>query len=205
MSFHNVRLPDTVERGATGGPAFNTTILVLSSGYEQRNQNWERSRGRWEIAYGPDAATQQTILAFFYARRGRAFGFRFKDWSDYQILGPQEIGTGDDTTTQFQVFKRYTDTGGTFDRSVTRLVDTTVQVYLNSVLQVSGFTIDNNTGVITFLTAPANGVNVAVACEFDVPVRFDTDELQVETSRPDVVRFDGIQLVELRERLQTLS
>lgn len=209
MSFHNVRLPEDVERGARGGPGFNTTILTLSSGFEKRNINWERSRGSWDIGYGLDKkSTLETVLAFYYARRGEAYGFRFKDWTDYQIGDdandtPQEIGTGDDSETEFQAVRRYTSGSTTFDRAVTRLVSGTVRVFVSAVEQTVSvdYTVDVDTGVITFTSPPTNGFSVGLICEFDVPVRFDTDKLDLEAIRSDVYSVPEIPLIELREAL----
>jgi uncharacterized protein (TIGR02217 family) len=44
------------------------------------------------------------LVAFFRARRGKAYGFRFKDWTDHKATG-QLLGTGDDALTQFQLVK----------------------------------------------------------------------------------------------------
>jgi uncharacterized protein (TIGR02217 family) len=91
-TFHDVRLPEDIERGAEGGPEFLTSILELSNGQEQRNINWSRAKASYDISYGITEKDNgvdsfQTILQFFMARRGRAVGFRFKDWLDYQATG----------------------------------------------------------------------------------------------------------------------
>lgn len=214
-SFHDVRLPVDVERGARGGPGFNTTVLSLSSGFEKRNQNWERARGQWDLAYGLDRkANQEAVLAFFYARRGKAYGFRFKDWTDYQVGTDasdtfQEIALGDGSQTQFQAVRRYTDAGDTFNRALTRLVSGTVRASVDGSEQTIGmgndFTVDVATGVLTFASAPGNGLSVGLICEFDVPVRFDTDDLALRAERDDVFSFPSVPVVELREALQALS
>lgn len=157
MSFHNVRLPVDVERGAQGGPGFKTTVIELSSGFEKRNIDWERSRGKWDVGYGFDDKEDLVapLTAFFYARRGKAYGFRFKDWSDFEIAR-QTIGTGDAVTVAYQVFKRYSSGGYDFDRKITRLVTGSVSVWVANVLQteITHYTVDVDTGIITFVTAP---------------------------------------------------
>ena len=42
--FDNIRLPDEIEQGSTGGPQFYTSVLRLSSGAEARNQNWQDAK-----------------------------------------------------------------------------------------------------------------------------------------------------------------
>ncbi len=210
MTFANVRIPDDIEVGAEGGPRFRTTVLTLSSGFEKRNIDWERSRGLWDIGYGVDKKeTLETVLAFFYARQGRANAFRFKDWTDFEIGNnvtdtPQEIAIADGIKKKFQTVRRYVSGPTTFDRAITRLVAGTPEVFLNSVKQTSGFTIDIETGIITFTVAPANTVSVGIACEFDNPVRFNQDELDLQAFRSDIFSAPRIELIEIRERLGSL-
>lgn len=209
MSFHNVRLPVDVEKGAQGGGTFNTTVLQLSSGYEKRNINWQRSRGEWDIGYGMNTkANQENVIAFFYARRGRAFGFRFKDWTDYQIgtVGsPQQIGTGDGTTRKFQIYRRYADTASVFNRAVTRIVANTTKVFVNGVEQSTGFSVADDTGIITFTTAPPAISLISVICEFDIPVRFDIDSLELDADRDDAFSIPNVKIIEIREVLGSLT
>jgi hypothetical protein len=99
MAFHEIQFPNDIAYGATGGPEFATSVVATASGYEQRNINWSAARGRWDVASGLKKQTQlDTLIAFFRARKGRAHGFRFKDWTDYKATG-QALGTGNGTTT----------------------------------------------------------------------------------------------------------
>lgn len=211
MSFHNVRLDGDVEKGAQGGPGFKTTVLELSSGFEKRNIDWERVRGRWDLSYGMDKkSNQEVVLAFFYARQGRANGFRFKDWTDYHVGSdnptdaPQEIATTDGAVDKFQIVRRYSSGGVDFDRAITRTVAGTVRVFLDSVEEVSGWTVDDDTGVVDFTVAPTTGQSLGIICEFDVPVRFDIDQLDLRAERDDVFSFPTVPIVELREALASL-
>src|SRR5919106_1773044 len=105
--FHEVRFPDNIAYGATGGPEFATTVVATSAGHEKRNVNWAEARGRWDVASGLKKQAQiDELIAFFRARRGKAYGFRFKDWTDYKATG-QLLGTGDGFQTQFQLVKHY--------------------------------------------------------------------------------------------------
>lgn len=212
MAFHEVRLPEDVERGAQGGPGFNTTVITLSSGFERRNINWEQARQRWDIGYGlmdregnVDQADFSEVLAFFYAREGRAHGFRFKDWTDFE-LARQLIGTTDGgTTTQFQVFKRYTSGVVTYDRPLTKIVSGSVSVWVNSVSIAEGagasqYQINLNTGIITLgsTLAAQSGTDVEVECEFDIPVRFDVDQMEMNAVLYNAASVPAIPVVEIR-------
>jgi uncharacterized protein (TIGR02217 family) len=196
--FHEVQFPPKIAYGATGGPEFNTTISTTFAGFEQRNVNWQKARGRWDVSTGiKNKADMDAVIAFFRARYGKAYGFRFKDWSDYQGVG-QNIGTGDGVETEFQLKKTYVSGGNTYVRDIKKPVNGSVSIYLNSVLQGSGYSIDYTTGIVTFTVAPGSSVAVTADYEFDVPVRFDTDLINVRAEGPAQFVWDAIPIVETR-------
>jgi len=197
-AFHDIQFPPKIAYGASGGPEFNTTITTTQAGFEQRNINWQKARGRWDVSTGIKSKTDMdTVIAFFRARFGRAYGFRFKDWSDYQGVN-QSLGTGNGTKTAFQLVKNYFSGSNSYSRDIKKPVSGTVKIYLNSILQSSGFTIDHTTGMVTFSSAPANGVLVNADFDFDVPVRFDADQLAVRIDGPGQYLWDAIPIVEIR-------
>lgn len=196
--FHEVQFPPKIAYGATGGPEFNTTISTTFGGFEQRNVNWQKARGRWDVSTGiKNKADMDAVQAFFRARFGKAYGFRFKDWSDYQAVG-QNIGTGNGVLTAFQLTKTYVSGSNTYVREIKKPVNGTVKIYLNSILQVSGYTVDHATGIVTFSAAPGGGVAVSSDCDFDVPVRFDTDQINVRIDGPAQYMWDSVPIVETR-------
>lgn len=196
--FHEVQFPPKIAYGASGGPEFNTSITTTQAGFEQRNINWLKSRGRWDVSTGIKNKTDMdAVQAFFRARFGKAYGFRFKDWSDYQAVG-QNIGTGNGVLTAFQLTKTYVSGSNTYVREIKKPVTGTVKIYLNSVLQGAGYTVDLTTGIVTFSVAPGAGVAVTADYDFDVPVRFDTDMLAVRIDGPAQYMWDSIPIVETR-------
>jgi uncharacterized protein (TIGR02217 family) len=197
-TFHEVQFPPKIAYGASGGAEFNTSITTTFAGFEQRNVNWQKSRGRWDVSTGLKTKTDMDVLqAFFRARFGKAYGFRFKDWSDYQAVG-QTLGTGNGTITTFQLAKSYVSGAYSYSREIKKPVSGTVKIYLNAVLQSSGFSVDHTTGVVTFTAAPGAGVIVSADFDFDVLVRFDTDVVAVRTDGPGIFVWDAIPIVELR-------
>lgn len=207
MAFHEVRFPDNISRGARGGPERRTQIVELASGAEERNASWANSRRRYDIAYGIRRADDlATVVAFFEARNGRLHGFRFKDWADFksclpsQTPGPtnQPIGIGNGATTLFQLAKRYTSGAQSWTRAITKPVAGTVSIALNGTAQASGWSVSTTTGLITFTTAPAAGVAITAGFEFDVPVRFDTDTLDVTLDLERLGSITSIPLLEIR-------
>ena len=139
MAFHEVRFPDSISRGARGGPERRTQIVELASGAEERNASWANSRRRYDVAYGIRRADDlAAVVAFFEARNGRLHGFRFKDWADFksclpsQTPGPtnQPIGTGNGAATLFQLTKRYTSGAQSWTRAITKPVAGSVTIIL---------------------------------------------------------------------------
>lgn len=200
MSFDDVRLPVTVERGSRGGPRFNTTVFTLDSGFEKRNINWTRLRHAYNVGYGVTSkALFSEVVRFFIARQGRAYGFRFKDWADYQAT-TENIGTGNGSQVAFQLRKAYGDSARTFYRQIQKPVSGTNTFFVNSV-EDANVTLDLATGVVTFGTAPGNGLPVTWTGEFDVPVRFDTDDLEVDLVNFDAGSVPNIPIVEILQEL----
>jgi uncharacterized protein (TIGR02217 family) len=207
MAFHEVRFPDDISRGARGGPERRTRIVELASGDEERNSPWADSRRRYDAAYGIRRADDlAAVVAFFEARHGRLYGFRWKDWSDYKSCLPsgspsaadQIIGEGDGISTQFQLVKVYASGAQSYARRIVKPVAGTVLVALDGTPQGSGWSVDPSTGVVSFAAAPGNGVIVTAGFEFDVPVRFDTDRLDVTLDIERMGSIASIPLVEIR-------
>ena len=207
MAFHEVRFPDNISRGARGGPERRTQVVELASGDEERNASWANSRRRYDVAYGIRRADDlASVVAFFEARNARLHGFRYKDWADYksslpsQAISPtdQQIGTGTGIQQTFQLAKRYTSGPQTWVRTIAKPVTGTVRVALGMVEQMSGWSVDTTTGVITFTAAPAGGVIIRAGFEFDVPVRFDSDTLDVTLDFERLGSITAIPLLEIR-------
>ncbi|WP_299131228.1 DUF2460 domain-containing protein [uncultured Amaricoccus sp.] len=207
MAFHNVRFPESISRGARGGPRRSTQIVTLASGDEERNADWADSRRSYDVAFGVRRADDlAAVTAFFEARNGRLHTFRFKDWADYKSCPPsatpaatdQVIGTGDGSRVAFQLRKAYASGGETWWRTVTKPRATTVLIALAGVPQASGWSFSGSTGVVTFVAAPGAGVAVAAGFEFDVHARFDTDQLDLTLDIERLGSITSIPVIEVR-------
>lgn len=207
MQFCEDRFPDDISRGARGGPERRTQVVELASGYEERNASWAHSRRRFDVAYGIRRADDLArVVAFFEARRGRLQAFRFKDWSDYKSCLPsrpvseldQEIGSGDGTTTSFALAKTYGQGGDAYQRRIAKPVAGTIRVALNGAEQFTGWAADATTGLVSFETAPDPGVIISAGFEFDTPVRFDADTLDVTLDLERLGSITAIPLIEVR-------
>jgi uncharacterized protein (TIGR02217 family) len=198
MSFVEAQFPADISYGSSGGPEYSTDIVMTYGGHEQRNINWSQARARFNVAHGVKTKAQlDALIAFFRARKGRAIGFRFKDWTDYKASG-QMLGTGNGALTQFQLVKTYASGATEELRIITKPVNGTIKIYLNGALQSTGYTVNFTTGLVIFNSAPANGAAVTADYEFDVPVRFDTDRLSATLDAYGVHSWLDIPLIEVR-------
>jgi uncharacterized protein (TIGR02217 family) len=196
--FCDVRFPDDISYGSSGGPGYSTSIVATEGGHEKRNARWQQARARYNVAHGVKTRAQlEALLAFFRARKGRAHGFRFKDWSDFQGTA-QPLGTGDGNRTDFPLVKTYSSGGESEIRLIRKPVAGTVRVYVNGALVQVGVSVDSATGIVHFTAAPANGTVITADYEFDVPVRFDTDMLSASLDAYGVHSWMDIPLVEIR-------
>lgn len=206
MAFiESPRFTKALAYGYEGGPGFSTEVVALPSGHEKRNQNWARDRGRWTVTRPlEDADALAELIAYFRLAHGRAHGFRFFDHADYSAtqaqgrLGTSATGTGG---AAYQMHKRY-NLGGAEEqlRKIIKPVAGTIQVWRGGVLQTAGshYTLDATTGIVTFGTVVSSAESLAWAGEFDVPVRFDTDQLLTRAVDAGVWFADGLPIVELR-------
>lgn len=172
-----------VDYGAVGGPEHSTTVQTTDNGSEYRIQNWSQPRHRYDI--GERTVTQAQLDAIkdlFWLVRGRALGFRFRDWSDYRIAPADQytrgaLGVGDGVTTTFACRKKY---GTSSYRAIVKLSLTTAPIfYVNGVVETH-VTYSTTTGVVTFQPGHVPGVGALIGWsgEFDVPVRFDAPQIR---------------------------
>lgn len=207
--FHEVRFPLRVALGTSGGPVRRTDIVSLSNGRENRNRRWQDARRRYDAGSGVRSVEDlYAVLAFFEARAGQFYGFRFHDPVDHKSCAPgalvgagdQVIGTGTGVTATFQLMKRYADAGGETVRVIEKPVMGTVVVSVaGSAAPPTDFTVDPVLGTVTFKPGniPASGT-IRAGFEFDVPVRFDTDRIDIDLAQFNAGRIPSIPLVEIK-------
>lgn len=200
-----VRLPTNVEQGAVGGPGFRTTVITAISGIEQRTSDWDSCRGHWDIGYGISSLSSlAAVIAIFRACMGKAFSFVMRDWPDYTATN-EAFGTGDGAETEFQLIKTYSSisyvtssAARSYVRNITKPVESTLVIKDNgSTVSAMDYSIAN--GLVTFDTAPTSTHALTWTGEFDVPVRFDIDDLPVSMEMTDFGRIRGIRIIEVIE------
>lgn len=280
------RFPEAIRFDVVGGAEFSTNIIVVNSGFESRNQNWTNGKGAWKLSHGPhNQADTDVLIAFFRAVGGRAHGFRFRDWTDYQVgfangrFLPLSVTNG---VPSYQLVRRYQQGSLIEDRKIIKPLANTLTLQRNGKLVPQGtaagnWNLDPTTGVVSFVAdataavgtitlgtqtvvnlltplplvagqwltlsgvtgvdAPLLGAQahqiVAVAGnsytlatdtsgkslawgavsaaaypqpadtlvwsgEFDVPVRFDTDKMELQIVAPGLYQWMSIGIVEIR-------
>lgn len=209
MNFHDIRFPASLSFGALGGPERRTEIVALANGFEERNSPWAQSRRRYDAGLGMRSLDDLAeAVAFFEARQGQLYGFRWKDWIDYKSCAPSErpgpydqlIATGDDERTVFELVKLYTSGGHSHRRRISKPIAPSVSIALDGdeLVEGEGFSVDYATGLVSFPDAPPLGAPITAGFEFDVPVRFDTDRIAVSYAGFEAGEIPAIPVVEVR-------
>lgn len=181
MAFLETRLSDRVALGFQAVPFYSTRIVSLDNGKEKRNVNWTKAKRRYSALYQnftPDQFAE--LLEVFHACYGSAYSFRFKDWTDFEAVNEPQGNTPGANTTPVQLTKSYTFGANTTVRTITKPVSGTVVVYQDNgsgVFVVKAGTVDTTTGLFTPSTNWTAGRAIRATFEFDVAVRFASDEM----------------------------
>jgi uncharacterized protein (TIGR02217 family) len=203
MSFDEVSFPLNISVGLKRNTNRLNQTSVLSSGFSRSKQTWVDSRKSYDLSIvGKSVNELHTLKSFYLQRKGMLRGFRLKDWSDFKSCDPMQtpsdtdqiLGTGDGTTTTFNLRKLY----GTYYKRIYKPVSGSVVISLDDVSQASGWSVNTTTGIVTFDTAPSNSVVVKAGFLFDTPVRFDTDYLPITLNTTDIGEVTSIKIVEIK-------
>jgi uncharacterized protein (TIGR02217 family) len=208
MAFDDIRFPVEISRGSSGGPERRTEVVTTASGREQRNSRWAASKRRYSAGFGVKSLDDiHAVVAFFEERRGRLHAFRWKDHVDFKSCAPgnaiaasdQILGNGDGVTAAFQLVKRYGSGLRDHVRMISKPVAGSIVVAVGGT-PTTDFTLDAATGVVTFLpgSIPSVGAEVTAGFAFDVPVRFDTDQLSINLTSFAAGDIPEIPVVEVR-------
>ena len=208
MAFHEIRFPANLSFGSVGGPERRTEIVSLTNGHEERRTPWAHSRRHYDAGLGLRSLDDvAALIAFFEARAGQMHGFRWKDWADYKSGAPlatvaptdQAIGTGDGINRVFALAKTYGSGGHSYVRPIVKPVTGTIRVAVNGAeLPASAFATDAASGTVTLAIAPGAGAAVQAGFEFDVPVRFDTDQIVTSVASFQAGDVPSVPVVEVR-------
>lgn len=201
MSFLDVRFPIDISFGAVGGPGFLTDVAGLNSGVEQRNQSWKFARCTYDVSRPIVSEKRRTeLLAFFRLTKGRAHSFRFRDFTDYTVsaaTGIIEALAGSPEGHYFQLMKRYTIGSYTADRTITLPVKVVLMQGGIALDAGADYILDPLTGIATMIGSPPAAPDSWTG-EFDVPCRFDVDQLKMVAEDLNFFRSQSIPVIEVR-------
>ncbi len=209
MNFHEIRFPANLSFGSVGGPERRTDVVTLASGYEERNTPWAHSRRRYDAGLGLRSLDDIAVLiAFFEARRGQLYGFRWKDWADFKSCKPsdaprhddQVIARGDGAKRVFQLFKTYRSGESSYLRPIQKPVQGTVRAAIqgDELREGVDYAVDPATGFVTFTEPPLAGAEVSAGYEFDVPVRFNADRILTSVASFQAGEAPDVPVIEVR-------
>jgi uncharacterized protein (TIGR02217 family) len=197
MAFLDIRFPVNIAYGAVGGPGYSTDVVTLNSGFENRNQNWSVARCMYDAAKGCKTDQDRIdLIKFFRVAKGKMHSFRWRDFSDYEVL------TGEGTLTAlgggtFQLVKQYTNAAGTENRTITLPINAVVKQGSTTLVLNTHYTLSLTTGVLTIIGSPTPAPDSWTG-EFDVPARFDTDQLRLVIEDLEYFKSQNIPIVEVR-------
>lgn len=195
MAFHNIRFPVNISYNSSGGPGFMTRVISLDSGSEIRQGRLSLPKYQYNAAYAiRQYEDLEEVKNFFVARNGALHSFRYKDPAAFTTAADHVGATSyldqvidasaDSGQTVFQLCKRITSGSVTVVLPITKPVDGTVTIGVNGSLEsASNYTIDYNTGQLTFTSGLTAGDSVTWGGEYDQHVRFgeETDRLLLST------------------------
>lgn len=208
-SFHDVLFPLAVSFGATGGPERKNEIVQLASGREKRNARVALSRRSYDAGTGVRSLDDlYDVLAFFEARRGSLYAFRFRDPFDMKSCRPdstpgpldQTLGAGDGARVNFPLVKNYGEGALAYARPIAKPVSGTLRIAVaGDESSPADFSFDEAAGAVLFVAGavPAAGQAVTAGYEFDVPVRFDTERIEIGLHSFKAGQIPSIPLVEV--------
>lgn len=179
-------------------PTWNTIQQRAASGQEVRVALQSYPLYAFELIFNvlksADSNTDfQALIDFYNARQGAYDDFLFDDKSDDSIpaSSPSQFGTGDGTTTSWQLTRAISSMG--FIEPVMNLNGAPV-IYVNGSVQASGYTISSS-GVITFTAAPSNGATLSWSGSYYFRCRFVNDTEDFDEFLSNYWRAQKVQLI----------
>ena len=208
MSFLEGQFPINISYGSQGGPGFQTNVRTFNAGFEQRRVRWPYPRHRYNVIKGVQNSAQlEELINFFYGVQGKAYGFRYNDPLDHKTCAYTDTPAYDDVTLiadaaggeqVIQLFKPYTLGTNTVERPIRKPISGTVTIGKNGSLFSAGqYSIDYTTGVLTLNSALVLHDSLTWGGEFDVPCRFDTDEISIRL-QADLVGNMEVPVIEIK-------
>ncbi len=210
----DTRLEIDESYGTVASYTYRTSIITLGDGTEQRNIEWRYPLGKFNLS---KAHLCQDLLDYFLSfhstMKGQKEVFRFRDYNDYETTGdPLYSGLNsytqgvlnpapDGSRKEFQLCKAYNLEGLNVFRIITRVDSVNCEVFINGNSQL--VTIYPSLGKVVFLTAPQTNDILTWEGIFDIPVRFEQDNINYRlignNQFENFYSIEELSLIEIRE------
>ena len=191
--FLEYQFPTNIAYYSSENPDWLIDIRTGEGLYENRILQEENSRTVYSVAKINTDISE--IKGLFMACRGRVIPFRFRDWLDYKAV-LADLGPTISDGTEFQLKKNYFSGDNYYSKDIKKPVSGTVEIFVDGILQTSGYSVDYTTGIVTFDSPIASGETVTATFEFDKPVRFNSDTLSLQLKTLEISEF-SIELIEV--------
>jgi len=205
-NFLDKELPNFLYPFVIGGPTFNTEIYRSNSSREVRFTNGLAPVNRYKITNCQISFDQLIELQnFFCAAQGRKNSFRFKDLYDHVAINEPLIMLEKESLT-FQLVRSYGIRAETNQHSVLRKIlkpdQNSIVIDFNQI-KIESFTKKNHGIVQLQRDESLESLNeqslqsLKASFRFDIPVRFDTDELKYRSELDYRVAVEPFELIEV--------
>jgi uncharacterized protein (TIGR02217 family) len=221
--FHEIRMDPRIVYGSTTSLQYSTAIVPVPSGDEYRKQFWQEGRRKFTISKqllalassDPNIELVPALFTFIRGRRGRAFGFRLRDWTFYRLNSvPLPLiadGTGKNAQLQYTfadpinpetvyITKPVLDTDVNNDSTQPAwkyAPDITLTQDGVAFPSSGNWTLDRTTGLINF-AADQRPHTLLWSGSFDTPVRLDSDSSDFKREDLNIMNWNDIVMVELK-------
>ena len=193
--FYDIVFPESISMKSSYIIEYNTIINKSKNGNELRISNYDYPLLSYNVINDIKTKKElEDIINFFKLVKGKAYGFKFKDWLDYKVIN-QNIAIADGEQTNFQLIKTYNTNNKLQIRKITKPKQ--VNIFTNNQDITETVNINYENGIITFNTPPEKGTTISASFEFYVPVRFDNDKIEIVMKNEKVGEIKDLKIVEL--------
>lgn len=193
--FYDIVFPESISIKSSYIIEYNTIINKSKNGGELRISNYDYPLLSYNVVNDLKTKKElEEIINFFKLVKGRAYGFKFKDWLDYKAIN-QNIAIANGEQTEFQLIKTYNINNKIQIRKITKPEN--VSVFVNQQNITQNININYSNGIITFNTPPEKDSIITATFDFYVPVRFDNDKIEIIMKNDKVGEIKDLKIVEL--------
>lgn len=192
MHFLNIKIPEYLISYFVKKVSYVAAVETMQNGQEYRKQIGRR-RIIWQLT---DSAKPIEVVKalenFFTIVEGRYHSFAMKDPMNYvaDLVLCKKISNN-----AVQLQKITTIQNFNISKKITKPIEGSVTIYKNGVLMLNDYTVDYQTGIVSFV----NDIEldeISASFEFYHHVRFDDDMISFNVQR-NMFAIDSLKIVEI--------